>query len=378
MVLNWNAPDDDAAVTMYRILRHRPEEGEAEPLVYVDYTLSRATSYTDTAVEPGTLYVYSVQAADFFGFVGEASDPVEVRMPQVESDNNPATGAPTISGTVQVGETLTADTSDIADADGLSGVSYSYQWLADDADISGATGSTYTIVAGDQGKAIKVLVSFTDNGGNAESLTSAATPTVEARPNSPATGSPSISGTAQVGETLTADTSGISDSDGLSGVAYGYQWLADDAEISGGTDSTYTLMDDDEGKTIKVRVSFTDDAGNDESLTSEATGAVAAEETQVTEPPPAPTNLTAVLNADGSVTLSWEAPDDDSVTGYQILRRRPPMGENTLLVYEETTESTATTYTDTDITAGTRHVYRVKAVNDAGLSSWSNYVRVEP
>ena len=52
-------------------------------------------------------------------------------------------------------------------------------------------------------------------------------------------------------------------------------------------------------------------------------------------PPPAPTNLTATVNGDGSVTLSWEAPDDDSITGYQILRRRPTEGEDTLLVYVE-------------------------------------------
>ena len=57
--------------------------------------------------------------------------------------NSPATGAPAITGTARVGETLTADTSGIADADGLTGASFSYQWLADDTDISGATGSTY-------------------------------------------------------------------------------------------------------------------------------------------------------------------------------------------------------------------------------------------
>ena len=45
-------------------------------------------------------------------------------------DNSPATGAPTISGTVQVGETLTADTSGVADADGLSNVQYEYRWLS--------------------------------------------------------------------------------------------------------------------------------------------------------------------------------------------------------------------------------------------------------
>ena len=205
VVLDWNAPDDAARVSMYRILRHRPEEGEMEPLVYVDYTHSRATSHTDTAVEPGTLYVYAVQASDGFGFVGDASDPAEVRVPET---NNPATGAPTISGEPQVGETLTADTSGITDDDGLSNATFSYQWLADDADVPGATGASYILTESDEGKAIKVRVSFTDNEGNQESLISAGTTAVEARPNSPATGSLSISGTAQVGETLTADTSG--------------------------------------------------------------------------------------------------------------------------------------------------------------------------
>ena len=56
----------------------------------------------------------------------------------------------------------------------------------------------------------------------------------------------------------------------------------------------------------------------------------------------------------------------------------PPMGEDTLLVYEDDTGSTATTFTDTDVTAGVRHVYRVKAVNAAGLSQRSNYARAEP
>ena len=47
--------------------------------------------------------------------------------------NTPATGAPSISGTAQVGETLTAETSDIDDADGLDNVGYSHQWLANGA-----------------------------------------------------------------------------------------------------------------------------------------------------------------------------------------------------------------------------------------------------
>ena len=78
-----------------------------------------------------------------------------------------------------------------------------------------------------------------------------------------------------MGETLTAETSGIEDEDGLTSVSYSYQWLAADPDISGATGASYALVDADEGKTVKVRVSFTDDAGNGESLTSPATAAVA-------------------------------------------------------------------------------------------------------
>ena len=190
--------------------------------------------------------------------------------------NNPATGAPTISGTAQVGETLTASTSGIADQDGLDNATFSYQWLADDSAIPNATGSTYTLVAADEGKTIEVKVSFADDANNLETLTSAATAAVAAHPNSPPTGLPTISGTVQVGETLTADTSGIADQDGLDNASFSYQWRADDSAITDATGSTYTLVPADKGKTIKVRVNFTDDADNEETLTSAATAAVAA------------------------------------------------------------------------------------------------------
>ena len=190
--------------------------------------------------------------------------------------NSPATGLPTISGTAQVGETLTASTSDIADEDGLDNATFSYQWLADDSAITDATGSTYTLVPADQGKSIKVRVSFTDDANNLETLTSAATATVAAKPNTAPTGLPIISGRVQVGETLTADTSGIADQDGLDNATFSYQWLADDSAITDATGSTYPLVPADRGKTIKARVSFTDNADNEETLTSAATVAVAA------------------------------------------------------------------------------------------------------
>ena len=98
-------------------------------------------------------------------------------------------------------------------------------------------------------------------------------------PNDPSTGRPTISGTAEVGFTLTASTDGIEDPDGLPGT-FAYRWIrvdgATEADIGGATSNTYILTPDDLGKTIKVAVSFTDGNGTDESLTSEATGQVAA------------------------------------------------------------------------------------------------------
>ena len=292
------------------------------------------------------------------------------------SDNSPATGAPTISGTVQVGETLTANTSGVIDADGLSNVQHEYQWLADDADISGATNATYILADVDEGKAIKVEVTFTDDARNEETLTSPATDAVAAQPtsNSPATGAPTISGTAQVGETLTANTSGIADADGLSNVQYEYQWLADDAEIAGATTSTYTLLAEDEGNAIKVEVTFTDDSGNEETLTSAATDAVAAEPS---EPPDKPTGLEATATH-GSVTLTWDDPGDDSITGYVILRRvrvNDQGGDFSVLVAN--TETAATTYTDDTVAASTTYTYRIKAINDHGTSERSRWVHID-
>ena len=239
-----------------------------------DIAGAASSSYTLTDAEAGKAISVAVSFTDDAGNAESLSSAATDAV--APKPNSPATGLPTISGTAQVGETLTADISGIADDDGLDNVSFSYQWLADGTDIASATGSTYALVDTDEGMVITVTVSFTDDAGNAESLTSAATEAVAPKPNTPATGLPVITGTAQVGETLTADTSGIADDDGLADAVFTYQWRADGADISGAAGDTYTLADAEEGQAITVTVSFTDDAGHAESLTSSATGAVAA------------------------------------------------------------------------------------------------------
>ena len=262
------AVDDTTGITYILGLEIPDQTGSTYTLAPADqgWTIKVRVTFTDDAG-----YQESLTSA--------ATGEVEAK------PNTTATGLPNISGTPQVGQTLTADTSDIDDEDGLTNATYEYQWIAGGSDIDGATGSSYLLTTSEQGQTIQVKVNFTDDADNQESLTSAETLAVAAKPNTAATGEPTISGTPQVEQTLTADTSAISDGEGLSNVSYQYQWLRDDAEIAGQTNSNYELVSADEGKTIRVRVTFTDDAGNAESLTSTATTAVAA------QPAETPVNL---------------------------------------------------------------------------------------
>ena len=226
--------------------------------------------------------------------------------PVIPREGN-ATGTLAISGTARVGRTLAADTRGILDADGrtraengAAGFAYSYQWVRVDSDGMsnaidvGSDRDSYTLVAEDAGRKIKVQVSYTDDSGNAEALVSAAYPpngTIRAAGN--ATGAPAISGTARVGQTLTVDTDGILDADGKamaeSGVAdfaYSYRWVRVDSDGMsnptgvGSDQDDYVLEAEDAGSKIKVTVSYTDDAGNAETLTSAAypsSGAIRAD-----------------------------------------------------------------------------------------------------
>ena len=282
------------------------------------------SSYTLTEDDEGKTITVTVSFTDAEGNPETLTSDPTGEVAAAPAQNIQATGVPTITGTLQVGETLTADTTGIADADGLSTVSYSYQWMADDTNIQGATDATYTLAEDDEGKAIKVLVSFTDDAGNVESRPSAPTDAVVAPPaqNSSATGAPSISGTAQVGQTLTADTSGIADEDGLTNAVFSYQWVADDEDIAGATGSSYTLTEDDKDKAITVTVSFTDAEGNPETLTSDPTGEVAAKpNTQATGAPTisGTARVGATLTAD--VTEIADEDGLDSATfSYQWVR----------------------------------------------------------
>ena len=274
-------PTDDAAAT-------EEDPGSAE-----GWSIADSSHYLTTSSEVRTWTAYQETASFKIKVTGTVSEH------DTEPENTAPTGLPAITGTPQAGETLTADTSVIDDEDGLDNVEYEYQWTAGGADIDEAAAATYTPTAGDVGKTIAVRVTFTDDADNTETLTSETTRAVAAKPNTAPTGAPTISGTPQAGETLTAVTSAIDDEDGLDNVEYEYQWIAGGADIDGATAATYTPTAGDVGKTIAVRVTFADDADNTETLTSETTRAVAAVPLTVTVTADPPTTH------DGSTEITF-------------------------------------------------------------------------
>jgi len=150
---------------------------------------------------------------------------------------------PTITGTPKVDQTLTADTTGWA-----VDTTFAYVWKRDGATIPGATSKTYPLVVDDLGAAITVQVTGSKAGFTDVTKTSAPTAAV-AGGDQVLTPTPTISGTARVGETLTANAGSWDP-----GVTLTYQWLSNGAPIAGATAATYTAVAARIGMRLSVTV----------------------------------------------------------------------------------------------------------------------------
>lgn len=190
------------------------------------------------------------------------------------------TAKPKISGTAREGEKLAADTGTWT---GTAPITYAHQWQRCDirgaacTDIGGANASDYTATAADVGHTLRVRVTATNSAGSA-AATSDATAVIASLGNAPAsTAPPTISGTAQEGQTLTAANSTWT---GTTPITYAYEWQRCDASgaacaaVAGATSQTYKLVSADVGHTMRVVVKATNQAGSG-SATSVPTAVVA-------------------------------------------------------------------------------------------------------
>ena len=148
----------------------------------VDFTV--ATEDDEVAGDGSVVTVTLVAGTGYAVDANASAATVTVEDDDAAAENAAPTGLPTIAGTARVGQTLTASAGGIADDDGLANATFAWQWIANDgtadADIAGATGTSYTLTATEVGKTVKVRVAFTDDGGTEETLVSGATAAVEA------------------------------------------------------------------------------------------------------------------------------------------------------------------------------------------------------
>src|SRR6476620_7261634 len=203
--------------------------------------------------------------------VGVAALAVLVPTVSARQQDIPAnTAEPTISGSPAQGQTLTAAPGTWT---GTPAPTFAYQWLrcppsggaSDGSDCAsiGATTASYVVAAGDVGFRLRVKVTASNADGVGAPAVSNATAAVTAPVGPPNTVPPTISGSTVVGEALTANPGTWTGS----GITFAYLWSRCDAsgaactEITSATQSTYTLVTADAGKTLRVKATPTDATG---------------------------------------------------------------------------------------------------------------------
>ena len=178
------------------------------------------------------------------------------------------TSPPTISGTAQEGQTLKADPGTWS---GSTPIDYSYQWRRCGSGgnncrhINGATDNIYTLLSADVGHTLRVLVTAVNSDGAGTAQSKATDVVKKAPPAAPKnTKEPSISGTPQQDQTLTANPGGWS---GNQPIQFSYRWRRCDSK--GGdciqttvTTQAYVLGSDDVGHTLRVLVTASNSIGS--------------------------------------------------------------------------------------------------------------------
>ena len=243
----------------------------------VDIGGATGTTYVTQAADSGTTITCQVTATNAGGSSSVASNGIVPIAAPV------STGAPVVTGGVSIGSLLNTTNGTWT---GAPTITYAYQWLQNGVVISGQTGSSYTTVAGDAGKAVTCRVTATNPGGSTAAVSNGIT--VVAPPVN--TAAPVISGLTAVGSTLTSTTGTWTGA-----VSYAYQWLQNGLTISGQTGTTYVTAPGDAGKVITCRVTATNTGGSTPAVSNGITVAGAG------------TNFTITAGNNGFGTYGWSA-----------------------------------------------------------------------
>ncbi len=320
-----------------------------------------SSSYTPEAADVGLTLKAQVTATTSAGSTVAESSPTAVVSAKPES-----TSPPTISGSATQGQTLSASPGSWS---GYPEPSLTYQWQRCDQNgancnaIGEANAPTYTLEAPDVGSTVAVIVEASNSAGSTQASSSASA-TVTGGPAN--TSSPSISGTATQGQTLSASPGSWS---GYPTPTFAYQWQRCDQNgancnpIAGANAPTYTLEAPDVGSTVAAIVEASNSVG-----TAQASSAVSP----VISGPPAntsPPSITGSATEGATLTAS-----SGSWTGYPAplltyqWARCNTLGQSCAAIPSATTPS----YTALSADVGSTLLVTVTASNSTGITPTSS------
>ena len=399
VTLTWDDPQDDS-ITGYRILRR--ETDRQAPGVFTtinENTGSARTAYTDGTVEPETRYVYRVKAINAHGVSGrsnyaDADTPAE---PTPETSEPPAAPQNLISAAAHDHVVLSWD--DPQD-DSITG----YRILRRETDRQAP--GVFTTIDEDTGSADN---SYTDSkvepetryvyrvkainahGVSGQSNYADADTPAEPQPTSTPEASEPPAAPQNLISAAAHDHVVLSWDDPQDDSITGYRILRRETDRqapgvfttidkdTGSADNSYTDSKVEPETRYVYRVKAINAHGvSGQSNYADADTPAEPQPTstpEASEPPAAPQNLISAAAHD-HVVLSWDDPQDDSITGYRILRRETDRQDpGVFTTIDEDTGSAETAYSDDTVAQETRYVYRVKAINAHGLSAQSNDAR---
>ena len=353
VTLTWTNASDGVGVAGYQVFRNGAQIGTT-PL----------STYTDLPLASGTQYSYTIKAVDAAGNVSAATAALAVTTGAGSGDST-APSVPTgLTVQTQAGTSVALGWTASTDAVGVAG----YQVFRNGTKV-GTTSATvignasvptptlFTDTGLTPGTSYTYTVKAFDAAGNVSGASAAVTGTTAplgsstAAPGAP-TGlaSPSQT-TSSVALSWTAATAGSG------GAVTGYDVYRNGAKVGTSTSTSYT----DSGLTASTQYSYSvdafDAAGDTSAKSATLTVSTAAAPCNGDcVPPSAPAGLIASAETASTIGFSWTASTDNTgVTGYKVLRDGTQAGT-----------TTATSFTDTGLTAAGQHSYTVQAVDAAG------------
>jgi nitrogen regulatory protein PII-like uncharacterized protein len=317
------------------------ENGDALPNWLTFNATTKTFSGTSINQDVGTISVL-VTASD-----GQASvsDVFELAIANI---NDAPTGSVSITGTVTEDQTLSAS-NNLVDADGLGSISYQWQQSSNGTtwtDITGATNTNFILGDAQVGTSVRVVAFYTDAQGTPESVASDPTAAI-ANINDAPTGSVSITGTVAEDQTLSASNN-LVDADGLGSISYQWQQSSNGTtwtDITGATNTNFTLGDAQVGTSVRVVASYTDAQGTPESVASDPTAAIA----NINDAPTGSVSITGTVAEDQTLSASNNLVDADGLGSISYQWQQSSNGTT----WTDITGATNTNFTLGDAQVGT-------------------------